>query len=355
MTSPIVFFFLSSGLFLGWSLGANNASTVFGTAVSTQMVRFSTAALILSVFVILGAVIGGAGATQGLTELGAVNAVGGAFTVSLAAALTVYWMTQLNIPVSISQAVVGAIIGWNFFSGSPTNLSVVLKIVSTWVACPVLSGLFSAVLYKSITWGLQRQKLHLLRLDSYTRWGLIVVGALASYALGANNIANVMGVFVPSDPFRAIAVGHLGEISAAQQLFLLGAIAIAVGVYTDSQKVMMTVGNNLMPLNPIGAFVVVLAEFIVLFIFSSSSLQHLFIQWGLPPIPLIPVSSAQAAVGAVMGVGLLKGAKGARQINWRVLQDIVSSWISTPIMAAVISFILLFVVQNVFDQPVYLR
>jgi PiT family inorganic phosphate transporter len=232
---------------------------------------------------------------------------------------------------------------------------VVLKIVSTWVACPVLSGLFSAVLYKSITWGLQRQKLHLLRLDSYTRWGLIVVGALASYALGANNIANVMGVFVPSDPFRAIAVGHLGEISAAQQLFLLGAIAIAVGVYTDSQKVMMTVGNNLMPLNPIGAFVVVLAEFIVLFIFSSSSLQHLFIQWGLPPIPLIPVSSAQAAVGAVIGVGLLKGAKGARQINWRVLQDIVSSWISTPIMAAVISFILLFVVQNVFDQPVYLR
>ena len=127
MTSPIVFFFLSSGLFLGWSLGANNASTVFGTAVSTQMVRFSTAALILSVFVILGAVIGGAGATQGLTELGAVNAVGGAFTVALAAALTVYWMTQLNIPVSISQAVVGAIIGWNFFSGSPTNLSVVLN------------------------------------------------------------------------------------------------------------------------------------------------------------------------------------------------------------------------------------
>ena len=99
MTSPIVFFFLSSGLFLGWSLGANNASTVFGTAISTQMVRFSTAALILSVFVILGAVIGGAGATQGLTELGAVNAVGGAFTVALAAALTVL----LDDPVKYSR------------------------------------------------------------------------------------------------------------------------------------------------------------------------------------------------------------------------------------------------------------
>ena len=48
--------FLSSGLFLGWSLGANDASNIFGTAVGTKMVKFNTAAVIASVFVILGAV-----------------------------------------------------------------------------------------------------------------------------------------------------------------------------------------------------------------------------------------------------------------------------------------------------------
>ncbi|MCH6560137.1 NAD-dependent epimerase/dehydratase family protein [candidate division KSB1 bacterium] len=42
-----------SGLFLGWSLGANDAANVFGTAVGTRMVRFGTAAAVCSVFVIL--------------------------------------------------------------------------------------------------------------------------------------------------------------------------------------------------------------------------------------------------------------------------------------------------------------
>ena len=70
-----VLFFLSSGLFLGWALGANDAANVFGTAVGTRMVRFGTAAAICSVFVILGAVVGGSGAAQTLGKLGAINAL----------------------------------------------------------------------------------------------------------------------------------------------------------------------------------------------------------------------------------------------------------------------------------------
>jgi PiT family inorganic phosphate transporter len=90
-----------------------------------------------------------------------------------------------------------------------------------------------------------------------------------------------------------------------------------------------------------------------LYLFSSTALEALLLNLGLPPIPLIPVSSAQAVVGAVMGIGLLKGRKGARQIKWRVVWEIVSSWISTPLIATLMSFVLLFVVQNVFNQQVY--
>lgn len=42
--------FLSSGFFLGWSLGANDASNVFGTAVGSRMIRFRTAAIYCSIF-----------------------------------------------------------------------------------------------------------------------------------------------------------------------------------------------------------------------------------------------------------------------------------------------------------------
>ena len=110
------FIFLSSGLFLGWSLGANDAANIFGTAVGTKMVRFKTAAIIASIFVILGAVISGSGASKTLMELGAVNTLAGAFMCAFAAAVTVYWMVKSSLPVSTSQAIVGAIIGWNIYS-----------------------------------------------------------------------------------------------------------------------------------------------------------------------------------------------------------------------------------------------
>ncbi|MCK5366467.1 MAG: inorganic phosphate transporter, partial [Gammaproteobacteria bacterium] len=135
-----VLFFLTSGLLLGWSLGANDAANVFGTAVGTRMVQFATAAVVCSVFVVLGAVISGAGAAHTLGALGSVNALAGAFTAALAAAGTVYVMTKWGLPVSTSQAIVGAIIGWNLFSESITDSQTLVKIIATWIACPVLAG-----------------------------------------------------------------------------------------------------------------------------------------------------------------------------------------------------------------------
>ncbi len=346
-------FFLSSGLFLGWSLGANDAANVFGTAVGSRMIRFTTAAAICSVFVILGAVESGAGAAHGLGALGAVNALAGSFIVALTAALTVYWMTKAGIPVSITQAIVGAIIGWNVFSHSITDAATLARISATWVACPILGALFAALLYKFTAAILGRFRLHLLRLDSYTRWGLILAGAAGSYSLGANNIGNVMGVFVPSSPLIDVRIGDLFTVTGVQQLFLLGAIAVAVGVFTYSKRVMMTVGTEIMALTPLGAWVVVVSHSVVLFLFSSTALEHELLRLGLPTIPLIPVSSSQAVVGAIIGIGLLRGLKGARQIRWRVIANIASGWVATPIMAAVLSFVLLFFMQNVFQQRVY--
>ena len=345
-----ILIFLSSRLFLGWSLGANDAANIFGTAVGSRMVRFGTAALICSVFVILGATVSGAGAAHTLGELGSVNAIAGAFMAALAAALTVFLMTKLGLPVSTSQGIVGAIIGWNLFSGHATDLSALTKVLGTWVGAPILGAIFGALLYLLTKWVLSRSKLHLLRVDAFTRWGLLIAGAFGAYALGANNIGNVMGVFVPSSPFTSFSVGDLLTLSSVQQLFLLGAIAIAVGVFTYSRKVMMTVGDGIMPLTPIAAWVVVVAQSLVLFLFASVGLKAFLEGNGLPSLPLVPVSSSQAVVGAVIGIGLLQG---GRAIRWSLLGRISAGWVATPVLAAGICFVSLFFLQNVFDQQVY--
>jgi PiT family inorganic phosphate transporter len=347
-----VLIFLSSGLFLGWSLGANDASNVFGTAVASRMIQFTTAAVICTVFVILGAVISGAGAAHGLGALGTLNALPGAFMAAFSAALTVYWMTRSGLPVSTTQAVVGAIIGWNWFSGSITDGAALTKILATWVACPLLGAIFAALLYKITTFAIDRSGIHVLRLDTYTRLALILAGAFGAYSLGANNIGNVMGVFVSASPFTDLMLTSSISISSVQQLFLVGAIAIGVGVFTYSKRVMLTVGQGIVPLNPVGAWVVVTAHSVVLILFSSITLEHFLASNGLPTIPLIPVSSSQAVVGAVIGIGLLKGGKG---IRWRALGNIASGWVTTPIAAALICFVMLFFLQNVFNQVVYYK
>ena len=343
-------FFLSSGLFLGWALGANDASNVFGTAVGSKMVRFRTAAICCSIFIVLGAVISGAGASHTLGKLGSVNAIAGAFIVAFAAAFSVYLMTKLGYPVSTSQAIVGAIIGWNFFSGSLTDYHTLSKIFITWIACPTLSAIIAMILYKMFVMGIYISKIDMFRLDSMTRYSLIIIGAFGAYSLGANNIANVMGVFVPVSPFADISVFGLFKLTSTQQLFFIGGIAIAVGVLTYSRKVMETVGEGIMKLSPVSALAVVSAHSLVLFLFASQGLEAFLLHHGLPTIPLVPVSSSQAIVGAVIGLGLLKRGKG---IRWRVLGGIGSSWIVTPIIAALVSFIALFFLQNVFEQKTY--
>ena len=349
MLDPTVLIFLSSGLFLGWSLGANDAANVFGTAVGSRMVRFTTAALICGVFVVLGAFVSGTGAAQTLGKLGAVNALGGSFMAALAAGLTVLWMTKLGLPVSTSQAIIGSIIGWNLFSDSYTDISSLLKILSTWIICPLLSAVIAALLFTLAKIFVRKIGVGLIRMDGYTRLALILAGAFGAYSLGANNIANVMGVFVPVAPFPDLQFGQDFSVSSAQQLFLVGGLAIAVGVFTYSKRVMMTVGSELMTLTPLAAWVAVMSHSIVLFLFASERLEQLLANMSLPTIPLVPVSSSQAVVGAVIGIGMLQG---GREIQWPRIYGIVRGWVITPVISCLLCFVGLYFLQNVFQQEV---
>ncbi|MEJ2639679.1 MAG: inorganic phosphate transporter [Desulfosarcinaceae bacterium] len=185
---------LLGGVFLGWSLGANDAANVFGTAVSARMLRFGTAAILASVFVIVGALAEGQAAIdtlKGLTHISLDQAV----IASVAAAATVSAMTLLGQPVSTSQAVVGAILGIGLLNGH-LNLAGLSKVVLCWLGTPVGGALSAVVLYNLLGKIFNRLNLNLFQVDFWLRLALILAGSYGAYALGANNVANVTAVFV---------------------------------------------------------------------------------------------------------------------------------------------------------------
>ena len=68
------------------------------------------------------------------------------------------------------------------------------------------------------------------------------------------------------------------------------------------------------------------------------------IPFGLVGIFLFPV------LGAFIGIGL---AKGGRDVNWLAVLKIIAGWIVTPIVSAIVCFVSLFFLENVFNQVVY--
>ena len=114
---------------------------------------------------------------------------------------------------------------------------------------------------------------------------------------------------------------------------------------------MLTVGNDLLRLSPIAAFIVVISHSIVLFVFASQGISNFLHSINLPSIPLVPVSSSQAIVGAIIGIGILKGGK---EVKWNIAGKIALGWIVLPVIAAIITFIILFVLQQFLNQPISL-
>jgi len=269
--------------------------------------------------------------------------------VAIAAALSLFLMLKMGVPVSSSQAVVGAIVGWNLFSGSFSDSSVLMQIVSTWLITPILSGVLAILFNYIFLKAFSERAISLFRLDYYTRAGYLVLIAFSAYSLGANNIANVMGMFVNSSPFTILTLFGF-SIAPQTQLFFLGSVSIAVGIMTKSMSNAKTVGKAIFKMSPITGFIAVLSSSVVMFIFSSKTIHLLLQAIHLPTLPPVPISSSQAIIGAIVGIGVVHN---AQNLNFRTIGRIGFGVVLNPILACLLCFVSLFFVQNVFDQIVY--
>jgi len=298
---------LLPSIFLGWSLGANDAANCFGPFVGSGLISYKRAIVVASIFVVIGAAVGG---QHGLANISAVSKFS-SFDASLAllsAALTVTVMTWMKLPVSTSQAVIGAIIGLNVKAQGFQGLdwSAFLKFFIVWVFTPVGAFAISLFMYK-IGAHLFRKIRNIQLQDTSVKIGSWIAAAYGAYALGANNVANVTGVLV-------------GSTFTIMEAALFGGLSIAFGILTFSKRVMLTVGKNLIELDHFSSLVAVFSHSITVWVYSLVG---------------IPVSSSQAIVGAVVGTGL---SRGEHLSNPKMIYRVLMAWVETPVASGLISF-----------------
>jgi len=264
------------------------------------MVKYKTAVMLTTVFVIVGAFTAGQGGMK--TLAGLTGQTGNtAFIVSLAAALTVTLMISLKLPASTSQAVLGSIVGMGFINGH-LETPVLSKIFICWLTTPLGTGIIAFILYLVMAKIVRKSRIHFLLYDRIMRNLLILAGIYGAYALGANNVANVSGVF------------YQAEILDMKQALLIGGASICLGAVTYSKKMMLAVGRNIIPIDAFSAFVAVMSHSIAIHIYSKIG---------------VPVSSSQAIVGALIGIGILKG---IRTVSARNIYKIFAGWFFTPVV-----------------------
>ncbi|MHC4598856.1 MAG: inorganic phosphate transporter [Planctomycetota bacterium] len=298
---------LTGGVLLGWTMGANDAANVFGTGVASGAVRFRLATILTAVFVLVGALLEGPRCMGTVSELSDLLPRL-ALVATLSAGSTMLLLTFLSLPASTSQAIVGALIGVGVHNGT-AHLGPLIKVMVCWAATPVGGAILAWILYVVVGRLVKRFARGVRRFDTFIRWGIVLAGCYGAYSLGANNVANATGPFVGADMISPLTAS------------LVGGVSIGVGALTFSRSVMVTVGTRITSLGPLGAFIAILAQGLTV---------HGFTFLG------VPVSTSQAVVGAVAGIGLVRG---IHAVSRRMLLQILLGWIATPFVAGILAFL----------------
>ncbi|MBU1050137.1 inorganic phosphate transporter family protein [Candidatus Bipolaricaulota bacterium] len=302
---------LLAGFYVGWNIGANDAGNCIGTAVGSGLMTYRRAALLVSVFAVLGAILQGGSVMKTVgkgivtTELSVTAIV----IALLCSGIFVTVATILRLPVSTSQVIVGGVAGVGLAIGADINVGTIISIAEVWVICPALTAIIAMAIY----WISQV----LLRRTQRNYWQrvphalLILSACYLAFSLGANHVGTAMG-----------PITNLGLGISTLWISILGGFAMASGTLTFGHRVTQTVGGGIATLDPVSAYSAQMAAALAV---------HFFSLYG------IPVSTSQAVVGAIIGVGILQGVKTVRS---KKLLGIAAGWVATPTAAGLFSFFL---------------
>ena len=402
------------GVFMAWGIGANDVANAMGTSVGSGAVTIKQAIIIAVIFEFAGAILAGGEVTATIRK-GILDAalftnephllVYGMLASLLAAGTWLLIASSLGWPVSTTHSIVGAIVGFGAVGVGvdAVDWNQVLKIVLSWVASPVLAGIISFMLFRSLQNLIIDTNDPFDNAKKYVPYYMFLVGFIVSlvtilkglkhvglsfdlftsYSLsaGCGLIVALFGTFlirrIHLDPdenkdfhFASMerVFGVLMIITAAAMAFAHGSndVANAIGPLAAIYSVIESGGaigsKSALPVwillvGGAGIVVGLITYGHKVIATIGTRITHLTPSRGFAATLAaaatvviasgtgIPVSTTQVLVGAVLGVGL---ARGMAALDTRVINKIFLSWIVTLPAGALMSILFFFTLKGVF-------
>jgi PiT family inorganic phosphate transporter len=288
-----------------WSIGSHYTGACMGMPYALGAVSARTALVLMAPLALLGAWLasGKVATTVGRklvdatpTRLGEVVVVAVAFGVT-----AIY--NRIRIPTSTIQILVGAVAGTAVAASVSVHWRTIGTLALIWIAAPPAAAAIGFLGGKV--------------LGAVRRVGgaLVLVGCLASFAMGANDVALASGALVGPHVLSARAAG-----------FLCG-IGIALGVLITGRGLLDRVAFDIVDVDRATATTAQFVQALVVLIAVSFGYF---------------TSMNQALVGAMAGAG---SARGRHTVKTRNLVGIVRGWVTGPPTSFVLALLAALVVR----------
>ncbi|TML77732.1 MAG: inorganic phosphate transporter [Actinobacteria bacterium] len=276
-----------------WSIGAHYTGAVMGMPHALRAIGAWQALLLMAPLAFLGATCASHAVEQrvgsGLTDR-RLSVSQEVVVVGVAFALTTAF-NRLRAPTSTIQILVFAVVGVTLAAGRGVRWSTIGHLAIVWVSAPVAAFLLGAFLTK----GLDR-----IALGERTGAALVAVGAVAAFAMGANDVSNASGALVGTGVFGPLAAGAVGGAG------------IALGVLTWGKPLLRRVAFELVDVDrPMATAAQLVQAAVVLAAVAFGFFT----------------SMNQALVGAMAGAGI---ARGREVVHLETLLSIPIAWVLGP-------------------------
>lgn len=222
---------------------------------------------------------------------------------------------RYGIPSSSSHALIGSLAGAVMMAAGWNSIKWhgFIQIIESLVFSPILALLLGFAVMIILKYAFWNASPH--RVNRGFRFFQIFSAGLQAFSHGGNDAQKTMGIIV----FALVAGKMQTDLTVPLWVKLIAAIAMGLGTSVGGWRIIKTVGSKIIKLEPINGF--------------ASDLTSSMIIQGATAFGL-PVSTTHVISSAVMGTG---AAKNFRAVHWDVAQRIVSTWIITLPITALLS------------------